>query len=211
MLIDDLKNSTTTKASLLTELRRKAVHFFALSIPIGLVIVPRGIALLILAICAFISVLLDLLKYYDKKFRRLFYKFFGNMLRTKEIKRFTGSSYILFAAIICSFAFDRWVSATVITFIILGDIAAAIFGKRFGNHKTIGNKTLEGSLAFFLSAYFGGILLKLIACLPTPWTALFMGALTATVIESLPLGIDDNLSVPVLTGVLIQLMYIGHF
>jgi len=210
-LIDDLKSSTISKANLLTEFRRKGVHLFALVIPIGYVVVTHTPAILILAFCAFGALLIDLMKYYSKGFRRFFFKIFGSMLRSKEIRRFTSSSYILGAGLICAFAYSKWIMVTSMVFIIIGDIAAAIFGKRFGKHKTIGNKTLEGSMAFFLFAYFGAITIKMIALPDAPWTALFMGALTAAVIESLPLGIDDNLSVPVLTGLLLQLMYIGHF
>ncbi len=210
-LLDDLKNSSTTKASLLAEFRRKSVHLFAMSIPIGYLIVPKTPALLILALCSFGAILLDLLKYYDKGFRKTFYGIFGKMLRSREIKRFTASTYILGAGLLCAFAYEKWIMITVMIFIILGDLAAAIFGKRFGKHFTIGKKTLEGSIAFFIVAYFGSIIMKLTVLNIAPWPALFMGALTATVIESLPLGIDDNFSVPVLTGLLLQLMYVGHF
>jgi len=209
--LKDLKNSTTTKTSLLVEFRRKVVHLIALLVPIGYLIVPRKPALLILAGCAFVSILLDLLKYYDKGFRKSFFKVFGKMLRSKEIKRFTGATYILGASLICAFAFDKWIAIIVIIYIITGDIAAAIFGKRFGKHKTIGNKTLEGSIAFFITSYFASIAMRFIALPVAPWSALFMGALTATVIESLPLAIDDNLTVPVLTGLLLQMMYVGNF
>ncbi len=210
-LRDDLKNSTVSKHKLIKEFRRKSVHLFALVIPILYMIVPRRESLLILAVCAFISILFDLLKYYDKGFRRLFVKVAGNMLRRKEFKRFTSSSYILCAALVSILAFDRWVAVIVLIYIIIGDYAAAIFGRRFGKHKTIGSKTLEGSLAFFFAAHAGAIAFKLIAGIDAPWAALFMGSLTAAVIEALPLGIDDNLTVPVLTGALLQLMYIGHF
>jgi len=210
-LIEDLKTSSTSKTNLLAEFRRKSVHLFALVIPVGYLIVPENPAKLILAVCAFIAVLLDLLKYYDKGFRRIFFRIFGKMLRSKEIRRFTSSSYILAAGLICAFAYSKWVMVISMAFIILGDIAGAIFGKRFGKHKTIGNKTLEGSMAFFLVAYFGAIAFKLIALPQVPWSALFMGALSAAVLESMPLGVDDNLSVPVLTGLLLQLMYVGLF
>ena len=209
--LEDLNNSTVSKPVMVKELRRKSVHLFAMIIPILYMIVPRRESLLILAVCAFISILLDLLKYYEKGFRRLFLRVAGNMLRRREFKRFTSSSYILCAALVSIVAFDRWVAVSVLTFIVLGDFAAAIFGRRFGKHKTVGNKTLEGSLAFFIAAYTGAIAFKLITGIDAPWPALFTGALTATVVEALPLGIDDNLTVPILTGVLLQLMYIGHF
>lgn len=209
--LEDLKNSTVTKTDLLTELKRKSVHFFALIIPILYMIVPPKQAMLILASFAFLSVLLDLLKYYDRRFRLLYVKVGGKLLRSHEFKRFTSSSYILCAALIAVVAFDKWVAVVVLVNIILGDIAAAIFGKRFGKHYTINNKTLEGSMAFFIAAYFGSIIFKMTAGLIAPWAALFTGALVATVVESLPLGIDDNLTVPLLTGLLLQLMYIGHF
>ncbi len=210
-LREDLKNSSATKAEIIAEVKRKSVHLFALVIPLLYLIVPQYLSMLILAVFAFISILMDLFKYYDKRFRLLYVKIGGKLLRPHEIKRFTASSYILCSALIALVAFDKWVTIIVLTFIILGDIAAAIFGKRFGKHHTIENKTLEGSMAFFIAAYFGGIAFKVFAGIEAPWTALFMGSLTATVLESLPLGIDDNLTVPLLTGVLLQLMYIGHF
>jgi len=205
------KNSIGSDVKLLSELRRKSIHFSALAIPIGYYFVPRKEALIILGVCCFLCMLLDLFKYYDKNFRKNFFKIFGKMLRSREIKRFTGSTFILTSSLISILVFERWIALTVITFIIMGDIAGAIFGKRFGKHKTIGNKTLEGSIAFFMAAYSFGIIIRFAFGLESPWSALFMGALSATVIESLPLGIDDNLTVPVLTGVLLQLMYIGHF
>ncbi|HHS50489.1 MAG TPA: hypothetical protein ENN07_05175 [candidate division Zixibacteria bacterium] len=210
-LKDDLRNDDITAADLKPEFGRKAVHLFALIIPILYLIVPHRPAMLILASFAFASILMDLLKYYDRRFRLLYLKIGGKMLREHEVKRFTASSYILSAALISFFVFDTWVAIIVITYIILGDTAAAFFGIRFGKHKTINDKTLEGSIAFFLSAYFGAIAFKLFAGLSAPWSAVFTGALVATVVESLPLGIDDNFTVPLLTGVLLQLLFIGHF
>jgi len=212
--LKDIKDSPTTKASLLTEFRRKALHLCALVLPLGYMVAPRKLALLVLAVCAFIVIFADLLKYYNKSFRKTFVAFFGSMLRRKEIKRFTAATYIMSAMLICALAFDKWVAVLVLVFIINGDLAAAIFGKRFGKHRTIGKKTLEGSIAFFLISYASGIALKLLAghyFIAAPWTALFIGAMSATVVESLPLGIDDNLTVPVLTGLALQMMYIGHF
>lgn len=83
------------------------------------------------------------------------------------------------AAVLCSLAF--------------GDGISAIFGER-GKRKLFYNreKTLDGVAAFF------------VATLPA---ALFVGwigvpfALAAAVFESLPLGIDDNFSVPLFGAV----------
>ena len=106
----------------------------------------------------------------------------------------TGASYILLTASVSIALFSKPVAIAAISFIIVGDVAAALIGRKFGRTK-IGNKTLEGSLgclaATFLVAVFApGISLQVA----------LLGALVATLVEAWPMGVDDNVSVPLLSG-----------
>jgi dolichol kinase len=90
-------------------------------------------------------------------------------------------------------------------YIIVGDTFAAIFGQNIKSPKICQNKTGLGSIGFlgaslvaaFLLYHFTGIL---------PLSHLIIGALAASVFEALPLPLDDNFSVPIITGFVMSLV-----
>ncbi len=85
-----------------------------------------------------------------------------------------------------------------LTFLVLGDAAAAIIGKRFGRPAYWG-KSPHGSLACF------------VVCLTVGWPLLgdvrivVVGALAATIAEALPVPMDDNMRVPIFSGLAMEL------
>lgn len=92
----------------------------------------------------------------------------------------------------------NYVSIAIVT---LGDSAASIFGRLFGNTPIPFNrgKSLEGSLGGFIFAFLGA------ACFLNPMQAL-IGAAAGMLVEMLPLPINDNLSIPLGTGALLTLL-----
>ena len=85
-------------------------------------------------------------------------------------------------------------------FIILGDIAAALVGRRYGKIK-FGDKTLEGSLTFF------GVCILVALLVPDlPFVIGIIGALIATIIEAMTLPVDDNLIVPMISGLAMHIL-----
>lgn len=97
----------------------------------------------------------------------------------------------------------------------MGDGAATIIGKAVNGPRLPWNreKTLAGSLAFFLAAAAGAFLLY-------GWVSYsfggrdiiylaLMGAFVGALVESLPLTIDDNLSVPLLSGAAMWLTWMA--
>jgi len=86
--------------------------------------------------------------------------------------------------------------------IFIGDALATIIGIRFGKHKLPYNKkkSLAGALAYFLSV-------SLLPYLLYGPLAILLAAL-ATVVETLPIKLDDNFSVP---AVLIIVYLIAEF
>lgn len=116
------------------------------------------------------------------------------------------------AVLLLIVAFSRRLEVAAATWGILafGDGMASILGMAIGRRKLPWNpaKSWAGSLAFVL---FGG----LAAAILLLWTApgrygfafavaiAFAAALFAALLESQPLGLDDNLGVPLVTGVLL--------
>ncbi len=88
---------------------------------------------------------------------------------------------------------------------LISDTSAALFGRAFGKIKIYENKTLEGSLAFFISAIISSIFLdKLI---PFSYSMVLV-CLVATLLEiySKKLKFDDNLAVPLTIGIVLTFL-----
>ena len=191
--------------SFLNELRRKSVHFLALSIPIGYYLIPeKNISLLILVPITFVSIIVDIIRLRKLPGVNTLYLILGPMLRRRERFNFTGSTYILFGSVMSILFFNKRVAIAAISFIILGDIAAALIGKTFGRIKLGRRKTLEGSLAFLGICFVVAVIVHFVTGLDLRIG--LIGAFVATLVENLTLLVDDNVTVPLLSGLVMQLL-----
>jgi len=130
------------------------------------------------------------------------------MVRRRESDGdFLGSTYILVAMCLTIAMFSATVASLALAFIIIGDTAAALVGRRWGRHVFRG-KSLEGTLACLVSlafvALYGDLFMK------TPLWIGLTGAFVATLMEAAPDFVDDNLSVPLVSGLVMQLLTAPH-
>jgi len=186
------------------EIKRKMIHLSAMVIPIGYSFLPYDISLAALFIATAIAVIFDIVKIKNRSFRLLIYRFFRDMFRHKETHYFNGGSFILFSALICLLVFNKWIAIISLTYIITGDVAAAIVGRLYGKHKVYGKHSVEGSLAFFVAASIASSSLFWIPYDVVPVYYRISGALLAALIEMIIIQVDDNLTVPILTGLMLQ-------
>lgn len=114
----------------------------------------------------------------------------------------TAPIFFAFGILLTLLLFPRPASYAAIAIFVLGDSTASIFGKTFGKRTLWFNKgkTLEGSLIGFVFA------LSAAAFFVNPLVAA-IGAAVAMLIESLPLPINDNLVLPLVTGALLTLIH----
>lgn len=184
---------------LLTELKRKSIHFlFGLVIPVGYGLLPEFWARWVLAAATVGVTAVDFLRLRNPFFRRLFLEFFAPMIRRHEHSSLTGASYLLISSLVCVLAFDRPAAIAAIAFLVVGDTVAAVVGQAWGRVKVFG-KSLEGSVACLASC---GIILLAVPHLP--WRVGLTGAVVATLVELLPIPVDDNLRIPILSGWMMQ-------
>ncbi len=197
------------------ELLRKGTHIGALIIPAMFLVFPRNVSVWIIAIGALVSLTQDILRIYNKKFRKFIYNFWGNIYRRWEIRRLGGASYILCAAVVSIFFFKQNIAALVMIYTSVGDTFAVFIGTYFGKNTIYSHrnsdgsfrkKTIEGTSAFFISALLAGFL---VPSIPVLWN--FIGASLATAVECFSFFIDDNFTVPIVTGVVLQLALYGQF
>jgi dolichol kinase len=193
----------------LTEARRKAIHLAFIVLPLQLLLEPlpwprtRGeFRLLFLALTAG-AVALDVLRIHERSVRRFFRQFFGELIREHERMSLLGSTYLLLAALIAVEVFPQPVAAAALGFTVLGDAMGALVGRAWGRHRVF-NKSLEGALGCLVACLAWATLVTLVA--HVPWPVTVAGAVVATLVEALPIPLDDNLGITLAAGYTMKLM-----
>lgn len=203
------------------EVSRKLVHLFAIIIPVlyYFVIKNQIIAIAILLPFAIGSVVWDSARIDNPKYRYNFLKLFGAHLRDSEVRGLTGGSYLLTSSVVTIAVFSREIAFLAISFLVIGDTFAAMFGLSLGKRKfKNSNKSLEGFIGAFVSCVIFGLIsyfwfIKRVFAFNSahPELAIVMiiaGALVASVVESSNLHINDNISIPILSGLAMTIIYL---
>ena len=194
----------------LTEAQRKALHLSFIVLPLALLAEwlpwPRGrgewrwflIALTLAAIA------IDMIRIHEDRTRRFFIRFFGGLIRDHEHFSLLGSTYLLIAALLAVEIFPQPVAAAALGFTILGDGVAALVGRGWGRTRFF-RKSFEGA-AGGLAACLGWAAF-LAATGALPWNVVLVGALVASLIELLPIPLDDNLGITLFAGYAMKLFW----
>jgi glycerol-3-phosphate acyltransferase PlsY len=129
-----------------------------------------------------------------------------SLYRTGETKKFSSISIYLVAFFIIVLVFPREIAFSSAIFLIFGDIFAKIIGLGFGRQKLL-NKTIEGTLAYFGCTCLCGYVLYTVLNI-SPIILLF-GVVAAPIIELLSFKMDDNFTVPIISGAI--MLFVGLF
>jgi glycerol-3-phosphate acyltransferase PlsY len=139
-----------------------------------------------------------------KRIFKPFAIFMRYIAKKEELRDFSGTTYSLMGCLIIVALMPKVVGITAILFNIFGDLFATIVGKTIGKVKIVNNKTLEGSIACFVSMFL--VVLWSHFKLFLPWIPGLAGAFIGTVIELVALKLNDNLTIPILSGVTMWLL-----
>lgn len=181
-------------ANIWREVKRKFVHLAGLGIPVAYYFIGKKTGIIILgSVTAFIF-FCELLRFIDPEFNSLFWRLFSSLLRRHEREDVTGTGYFLLGALLSIILFEKAHAIVCLYFLILGDFFAALVGIKWGRTKIFPPKSLEGSLACFSVCLLAALAHRL-----NPIVAV-TGALTATIAELVPLGINDNFTIPIISG-----------
>jgi len=177
------------------EILRKIVHLATLVVPFGYALTSEETAILFLVPFFLALLSVDLVRHFHSGMASLFRKyFFGRVLREKEESTLMGSTYFIFSTILTILLFPKSIAIASMLILILSDTAAALIGKWIGRVKIFG-KTLEGSMAFLITSLLIVWTYPHLNRLPGS-----LAALGATLIELLPIKLNDNLSIPLVAG-----------
>ena len=165
-------------------------------------------ALSFLALGFFLVGLFEILRRGEGKFSFFLSSLFKNILRRSESGKsgkLTGAFYMLLAALIVTTTMPRIIAVTALSVLMISDSVAALVGKKWGKVQ-IGSKSLEGSMAFLISAV---IIVIFFAYFDqnSSWNFVVAGIIAsflATIVElyATEFKIDDNLLIPLVFATL---------
>lgn len=206
-----LPNQVQLKKRSDLHLSRKFFHAGGISFILGLFYsLPRQDSLYMAAGALAIFLPIDWLRAYWRPANRLFIKVFGRYMRQNARYNLTGSTYLLVGVLVLVAFFPREIVFLSLAMLALGDPVASIIGVLYGQDKLVGNKSLQGSLAAFVVcsiisiAYYFYLNIMIERLVLVGLLSGLIGAFS----ELCPVGkIDDNLSFPVISALLLYALF----
>lgn len=195
------KKNTLIKPKLYKELLRKLVHLLELPVLLVYTLIRYyyGPQLGILVLTALLIILLEI------EYVRLEYKWRLpkeiNIVRKHEKDNLAANIFFIVATIICFAAFDYQIALLALLLTVFGDLMSALVGIKFGKTKVYKKKSLEGTMAGMSTNLLVGYLL-----LPEQPEVFIPMAVTASLVELFTGKLDDNLTVPLASGFIGQML-----
>jgi len=184
---------------------RKLWHITGICIPLLYLFLLKDTLIIVVLALLLIFLAFDLIRLQNPEINQWLFANLPWLFKKEERRNFSGNISFLISALLTVMIFERPVAILVMFYWVFGDAAAAIFGQLWGKLKIVNNKTLTGSLAFLLTCLLIGFFLFQ-AGLEVSSNQIIFAALIATLIELLPVNIDDNFTIPLLTGAIINLL-----
>ncbi len=180
------------------ETRRKVFHLFVLLLwLLPLNYLPSIITLLVFSLVVGLNLLTVL--GVGKERLAFYYRFVYKLEREKNYSRPGIQALWANLGIFMVFMlFGKEPAMVSVVVLAVGDAFASLVGIRYGRTK-IGNKSLEGTIAFFFSTFL--VLLPFLGL----WKA-FLVCIFSAIVEALPINVDDNFSVPLVAGALYYML-----
>ena len=189
-----------------SEFLRKLLHLSNLVIPFTYLFYfdSKVEALIILLPITSFAFLIEYLRINSISVKNIFDKYLFSMLRNHEKSgKYTGATWVFISSTLSIGIFPKDIAIISLIYMSIGDTAAGLIGRKFGRIK-IYNKTLEGALAGFIVCLMVGLMIDL----NLSKTLVAIGALSAAIIELMPISIDDNLRIPLFSGTVMYVMSI---
>ena len=141
---------------------------------------------------------LDWIRLRSRVANKRFFRFFSALASPREARKLASSTWFLLGALTVLVVTPDRVFVPAMLVLALADPSASVVGRLWGRHK-LGKGSWEGTAAFFVVATvvlvpFAGLQMALVA------------AAAVAVLEVMPIGVDDNLTVPLATALVLWLL-----
>ncbi|MFX1411752.1 MAG: glycerol-3-phosphate acyltransferase [Promethearchaeota archaeon] len=157
----------------------------------------KQVCLYVIGVVSLCFISLDHFRFIHKRTNILLTEKIKAIFRKGEEKRLSSMTIFLISTFLTVLLFEIEIAITALIFLVFGDMFGKIFGLAYGRHK-IFEKSLEGTLAFYGCVLIFGYIL--FTSIDIPLIILILGGIAAPLIELFPSGLNDNFTVPVISG-----------
>jgi dolichol kinase len=183
-------------------LTRKVIHLAMAVVPIAGWLVSYWLALALAGALLVASLVVEVLRRWWPWVNQVLWRLLPNTFRAREGKSVLGSTWLVVGSLATLLLFGQDVGGTAVLFLAWGDPLAELVGRTWGRAGE--GKPLAGSIGCLLACFVAGIVGVGLGG-PSPWAAL-TGAVVATIIERWSPPPDDNVWMPVLSGLSMSLI-----
>lgn len=169
----------------------------AIAFPILYLIYPRRPLLTLIGSVALVFIVIDLVRLASKRINVFAFRWLAAFFREHERYTFSTATLFLMSSFLTILLFSKPIATSAIIFLIFGDLFAKFTGLEHGRWRIFG-KTLDGTLAYFVSCLLAGFVWS--QFVPISWPLIIAGSLAAALAELLPLGVNDNFVIPLISA-----------
>ena len=195
------------------EVYRKLFHLSSIWVSVALWYMPFDMSVKFFGLLYILLLISELLRIYCPLVKNLYIYLFGNYMRAREKNvskpSFIGSYYVVLATFMGVLFFSKISVVTAVSIMVISDSAAALIGRKFGKNKLL-DKSWEGFIAFLVS---GWLTIMVIYYLIHANSLFIISGCVAVVgsaiaeLYSSRLKIDDNLTIVVACGIVMDLVF----
>lgn len=151
----------------------------------------------------------DLIRFKSPKVNQFIISIMGPFMRESEKKGFSGLPYYALGVSLSLFLYREKLAVLSVFFLVFSDPISSFFGVLYGKDKILPNKSLQGALAGFFTCFTLTLLYALSFDVSSYWIIFY--AIIAGIVGSASellsaFNIDDNLTIPVLSGLGLSLI-----
>jgi len=168
-------------------------------------------SLILVGIIALIFIFIDILRISYQYKNKTLPKRFTILFKESEQKKLSEISIFLIGIFLTILIFnyiDKKIVITTMIYTILGEIFSTFLGLNYGKKKVF-NKTIEAFLGYIISVLIFGFILWTL--LEISLIILLIVGVAAAAIDILPLRINENLTVPILSGIIMTIFFLLNF
>lgn len=144
----------------------------------------------------------ELLRLRNEKINQLAMLIMKPVMRESERSSVSGLPFYALGVSLSLFFFPERIAILAVLFLIFADPIASFFGILYGRDKILPNKSLQGTIAAFSVCYIATIAYGLVYVGPSTQLLVFaiMAGVIGAISEMCSQFVDDNLCIPVISG-----------
>lgn len=161
-----------------------------------------------LLVLAAVAIMIDILRINNQKIQKASLLVMRPFMRKSELRSITGLPFYALGVALSLSLFSEKIALLSVFFLIFSDPISSYVGIRFGKDKILPNKSLQGSFAGFVVC----AIITFIYCLTVGHGGMhvilfaFLAGIVGSISEMMSFLIDDNLTIPVLSGLGLTLL-----